>query len=520
MARSISKRIASKVSDLIHGAQVEVYQYESLKKVYKECDIDDLPIFQRLHSHGLLKSIANVKGDHYEPTLSENGSLPIHFKLQKIGRLATEGRIEFDSEPKKKIAKWLLSEEERMLSKGYGQNKEVKRCERAIYLQSTFKLFFLTDFDPMGELPDPEGDKHCTLILEHDKKTYYDCKTHFLRIYPFKLTNPTNFRFTLTILNDWYLEIKNHRKVSTAHHPNIADIRKAALLLKNDMTGAIVFEQEVAPGNSLFDWTVERRMIRYSEVNQNYAPTADLIPEDQAARIRLDILIEAFKGLHYIHTQPNYIMHGDMTPSNIMVKLSKSTEGAFKLDSLKIIDFGKARDTTVEAESHLPPDTSPLFRAPDWEIRSHTLGTSYDIFSMGLTAFRLYCGKHEEERLTGALREDQIEDTVNLQIKNEQFENPNLDVVARRKELVADYGRFPLKVHFKDVKEGNKELKEVIEKWPHHLVAVKNELCKQMPDEIFLLIQKCVSIDPTKRPTAGKVVEDLMKLKQSAKTHQ
>ncbi|XP_028803959.1 probable LRR receptor-like protein kinase At1g51890 [Neltuma alba] len=101
---------------------------------------------------------------------------------------------------------------------------------------------------------------------------------------------------------------------------------------------------------------------------------------------RLEVAIDAAKGLEYLHTGCNTpIIHRDLKPSNIL--LNKSMVA-------KIADFGLSRVFTNEKDTHLStqPAGTPGYIDPEFQ-RSGKLNKKTDIYSFGMILLQLITGR-------------------------------------------------------------------------------------------------------------------------------
>jgi serine/threonine protein kinase len=100
--------------------------------------------------------------------------------------------------------------------------------------------------------------------------------------------------------------------------------------------------------------------------------------------IGLMILVQAMKGLNYAHKHGT--VHCDIKPGNILVS---------KTGSVKVVDFGLAHASSQTADSN---DKSSIFITPSYVPPEVATGSGNqdiftDIWSMGVLAYRITCGR-------------------------------------------------------------------------------------------------------------------------------
>jgi len=110
------------------------------------------------------------------------------------------------------------------------------------------------------------------------------------------------------------------------------------------------------------------------------------LPLDQAVSIALSVCA----GLHYAHEkhdnegQPLEIVHRDISPSNVFVTYD---------GSVKLIDFGIAKATTLPSETQLGTiKGKPGYMSPE-QCRCEPLDRRNDIFCVGILLYELTTGK-------------------------------------------------------------------------------------------------------------------------------
>jgi serine/threonine-protein kinase len=95
---------------------------------------------------------------------------------------------------------------------------------------------------------------------------------------------------------------------------------------------------------------------------------------------RLTLFRQVLDAVEYAHR--NFIVHGDLKPSNILV----TAEGCVKL-----LDFGTSRFLDEETHTTLAAAMTPKYASPE-QLRGERLTTASDVFSLGLILYELLIG--------------------------------------------------------------------------------------------------------------------------------
>ncbi|WP_437971095.1 protein kinase [Sorangium sp. So ce260] len=126
---------------------------------------------------------------------------------------------------------------------------------------------------------------------------------------------------------------------------------------------------------------------------RSYMVTEFVAGEQLAARARrgeepmrleeaVDIIWRIAEALAYVHAQG--LVHGDIKPSNIVLTAAGRPV---------LLDFGLA--APIAATSPTSPDTlvgTPMYMAPEI-VRGEARGPAVDVFSLGVVAYELLCGR-------------------------------------------------------------------------------------------------------------------------------
>lgn len=94
-------------------------------------------------------------------------------------------------------------------------------------------------------------------------------------------------------------------------------------------------------------------------------------------------MLDVLEGLSYIHSQPDPIIHNEITPSNVML----DAVGGRAI----IIDFGHARRLSHGRRTCDRSGISPYYMAPE-VLGGGLFSVRSDLFSVGVTAYRLLYG--------------------------------------------------------------------------------------------------------------------------------
>ena len=146
----------------------------------------------------------------------------------------------------------------------------------------------------------------------------------------------------------------------------ISGLREIGILLSLNH-GNIVDLKEVAVGKSL---TSIFLVMEYCE--QDLASLLDNIPTPFTEPQIKCIMLQVFKGLHYLHS--NFIVHRDLKVSNLLM----TSEGIVKL-----ADFGLARKYSVPIKPMTPQVVTLWYRAPELLLQSPEQTTAIDMWACG-----------------------------------------------------------------------------------------------------------------------------------------
>jgi serine/threonine protein kinase len=156
------------------------------------------------------------------------------------------------------------------------------------------------------------------------------------------------------------------RSASIIGHENIIDVSDFG---ETD-AGGIFFAMELLRGEDLAD--VLQRETR--------------LPLDRAARI----ITQMCRALHAAHQKG--IIHRDMKPENVFL-LQKDD----RRDFVKVLDFGIAKMTTLDAEGRRLTQTGVIFGTPEYmapeQARGQTLDLRVDVYATGIMLYEMLVGQ-------------------------------------------------------------------------------------------------------------------------------
>jgi transitional endoplasmic reticulum ATPase len=182
-----------------------------------------------------------------------------------------------------------------------------------------------------------------------------DGKICFLKLFSIEKTPPSFFDEEGNLL-----EISLLKKIS---HENIASYADSGILeYENTRFSYLVL-------NFIIGETLRERINR--ESFRNYYDVRS-------------ILSDILRGLNYLHTLPETIIHNEITPDNVMLDLSGPTPKAV------IIDFGFARPYPHAGEPFSRENMNPDYLAPECFL--HRFTPQSDVFSAGAVMYHIIFG--------------------------------------------------------------------------------------------------------------------------------
>lgn len=171
--------------------------------------------------------------------------------------------------------------------------------------------------------------------------------------------DPSRLRFT-----------REARAAASVKHPHVVDI----LHVSTDDGGNPYLVMELLDGEPL------------SDVLRREGP----LPWARVRRL-LGQLVDALRCAH-----ANDVVHRDLKPSNIMIMQPDTA-----LESCKIIDFGLAKQQTLEPEAQEITHTGEVFGSPGYmspeQLRGEVVDARSDIYSLGCVVFEMLTGRRPFE---------------------------------------------------------------------------------------------------------------------------
>eukprot|EP00127_Corallochytrium_limacisporum_P003471 Clim_evm99s149 gene=Clim_evmTU99s149 len=162
------------------------------------------------------------------------------------------------------------------------------------------------------------------------------------------------------------------RFLKALKHPNIVQCYGMAIFIQDEQRNLWNYGlvMEFLPAGCLYDrLNGEDMYVEYTH--------------QQVDRMILDIA----KALHFLHTrEPKHIVHMDMKPENVLVKVE--ADGQY---TLKLSDFGVSRmkEHTKQPLTRAARPT-PYYRAPESIINDHNYTRRSDIYSVGIIWNEIY----------------------------------------------------------------------------------------------------------------------------------
>lgn len=131
----------------------------------------------------------------------------------------------------------------------------------------------------------------------------------------------------------------------------------------------------------VFDCGFDRGGRPFYTMEYLHGQTVTAYGQDQPQAVKLDLLLQLFKALAYLHERD--ILQRDLKPSNILV-----TDG-----QLKLTDFGLAA-----CEAHYSPAVTTLQGTPAYLAPELLMGEpptkAADLYAAGMIAYELLAGRH------------------------------------------------------------------------------------------------------------------------------
>ncbi len=94
----------------------------------------------------------------------------------------------------------------------------------------------------------------------------------------------------------------------------------------------------------------------------------------------INLFRQILEGVAYIHSQPKPIIHRDLKPLNVLVTND---------DTVKITDFGIAKELEDGEGSSTTMKGTPVYMSPEQIINPKTVDIRTDVYSLGMTFYEM-----------------------------------------------------------------------------------------------------------------------------------
>jgi serine/threonine protein kinase len=211
---------------------------------------------------------------------------------------------------------------------------------------------------------------------------------HFRLPVALKIFSPESYRDAEAYEDDMARIAQVAARVALIQHDNLIDIHD---FIEQD--GLRVMEMEWIDGYNLrevltqrmLDWTRERVDSRHWKYVNNVILTQGPVQPRMKPGVAIQVLRECLAGLAALHREG--IVHGDLKPSNIMLKRTGDT---------KVIDIGSAIDRNAAAARRM---WSPVYAAPE-VLDGAENSPQADLASLGYVLIEMLSGRPAFEGLT------------------------------------------------------------------------------------------------------------------------
>ncbi|HEY7313851.1 MAG TPA: serine/threonine-protein kinase [Gemmataceae bacterium] len=203
-----------------------------------------------------------------------------------------------------------------------------------------------------------------------------------------KIFSPESYRDTEAYEEDMVRVARVAVRVTQIQHDNLIDIHDFIAL-----DGLRVMEMEWVDGYDLrevltqqmLDQTRQRVSARHWKYVNNVILTEGPVHPRLKPGVAIQVLRECLAGLASLHREG--IVHGDLKPSNIMLKRTGDT---------KVIDIGSAIDLSAAAARRM---WSPVYAAPE-VLQGGENSPQGDLASLGYVLIEMLAGRPPFEGLT------------------------------------------------------------------------------------------------------------------------
>ncbi|XP_078256390.1 cyclin-dependent kinase 19 [Rhinoraja longicauda] len=202
------------------------------------------------------------------------------------------------------------------------------------------------------------------------------------------------------------------------------------------------------------------------------------------------LLYQILDGIHYLHT--NWVLHRDLKPANILVMGEGAERGR-----VKIADMGFARlfNSPLKPLADLDPVVVTFwYRAPELLLGARHYTKAIDIWAIGcifaelLTSEPIFHCRQEDIKTSNPFHHDQLDRIFSVMGFPADKDWEDIRKMPEYPTLQKDFRRTTY---------ANSSLNKYMEKH------------KVKPDsKVFLLLQKLLTMDPTKRITSDQALQD------------
>ncbi|XP_069743702.1 cyclin-dependent kinase 19 isoform X1 [Narcine bancroftii] len=202
------------------------------------------------------------------------------------------------------------------------------------------------------------------------------------------------------------------------------------------------------------------------------------------------LLYQILDGIHYLHT--NWVLHRDLKPANILVMGEGAERGR-----VKIADMGFARlfNSPLKPLADLDPVVVTFwYRAPELLLGARHYTKAIDIWAIGcifaelLTSEPIFHCRQEDIKTSNPFHHDQLDRIFSVMGFPADKDWEDIRKMPEYPTLQKDFRRTTY---------ANSSLNKYMEKH------------KVKPDsKVFLLLQKLLTMDPTKRITSEQALQD------------
>ncbi|KRZ28838.1 Cyclin-dependent kinase 8 [Trichinella pseudospiralis] len=202
------------------------------------------------------------------------------------------------------------------------------------------------------------------------------------------------------------------------------------------------------------------------------------------------LLFQILDGIHYLHS--NWVLHRDLKPANILLMGDGPERGR-----VKIADMGFARlfNNPLKPLADLDPVVVTFwYRAPELLLGARHYTKAIDIWAVGcifaelLTSEPIFHCRQEDIKTSNPYHQDQLDRIFNVMGFPNEKDWEDIRKMPEYQKLTTDFKR-------------NAYLSSNLQKYMEKH-KVKSE-CRA-----FLLLQKLLTMDPTKRISAQEAMDD------------